>query len=100
MSEFKVGEYVGFGSGEMGTIEEFFEAALVRGVDGLEYWVAVDELTKIDPPLEEGDRVRAYCQNGAIVSGPFRSPRDDDRYVILLDDGSHVLCSDRAIKKL
>ena len=99
MSEFKVGDDVEFGS-KRGVIEGFFEAAIVRDADGLEYRASVDELIKVNPPLEEGDRVRAYCQNGTIASGPFRSPKDDDRYVILLDDGSHVLCSDRAIKKL
>lgn len=100
MSEFKVGDDVEFSGGKRGVIEEFFEAAIIRGTDDLEHRASVDELTKIDPPLEEGIRVRAYCQNGTIVSGPFRSPKDDDRYVILLDDGSHVLCSDKAIKKL
>lgn len=99
MSGFAIGETVGFGDGKTGVIEGFFESATIRDSSGKWHSSPVDELIKI-VSLKEGDRVRAYCQEGVIVSGPFRSPQDEDRYVILLDDGSHVLCSVNAIKKI
>lgn len=100
MSEFVVGEMVLFSDGRKGVIESFFEAVTIRDTNGHEHKSPVDELVKIHTSLEKGERVRVYSQIGVVVSGPFRSPGYDDRYVIRLDDGSHVLHPVTSIKRV